>query len=161
MSETISAKRIDETARLISDLERTGLLDREIEFLPDEVQIEERRNRKLGFTRPELAVILSYAKIDLYNGLIESEGDRPVSRTYDRDGLLVTEQQGGEVVRWQYDAFGRLSRRATSWGSKDTLSWNAQGVSGLIDPTGFQSVIVEDTFMGIPACARTARDGTT
>ncbi len=73
MSETLSADRIDETARLISDLEHTGLLDREIEFLPDEVQIDERRSRKLGFTRPELAVVLSYAKIDLYNGLIDSE----------------------------------------------------------------------------------------
>ncbi len=73
MSETLSADRIDETARLITDLERTGLLNREIEFLPDEVQIDERRNRKQGFTRPELAVVLSYAKIDLYNGLIDSE----------------------------------------------------------------------------------------
>ena len=73
MSETISASRIDETARLISDLERTGLLDREIEFLPNDVQIAERREHKLGFTRPELAVVLSYAKIDLYNGLIDSD----------------------------------------------------------------------------------------
>jgi glutamate dehydrogenase len=72
MSETRSADRIDEVARLITDLERTGLLDREIEFLPDEVQIDERRGRKIGFTRPELAVVLSYAKIDLYNGLIDS-----------------------------------------------------------------------------------------
>ena len=72
MSETLSASRIDETARLISDLERTGLLNRAIEFLPDEAQIDDRRTRKLGFTRPELAVVLSYAKIDLYNGLIDS-----------------------------------------------------------------------------------------
>lgn len=73
MSETLSADRIDETASLITDLERTGLLNREIEFLPDEAQIDERRKLKLGFTRPELAVVLSYAKIDLYNGLINSE----------------------------------------------------------------------------------------
>ena len=73
MSETLSADRIDETARLITDLERTGLLNRAIEFLPDDVQIEERRSRKLGFTRPELAVVLSYAKIDLYNGLVDSQ----------------------------------------------------------------------------------------
>ncbi len=73
MSETLSADRIDETARLITDLERTGLLNREIEFLPDEAEIDERRSRKQGFTRPELAVVLSYAKIDLYNGLIDSE----------------------------------------------------------------------------------------
>ena len=73
ISEILSPQRIDEVARLITDLERTGLLDRDLEFLPDEAEIEDRRNRKQGFTRPELAVVLSYAKIDLYNGLIESE----------------------------------------------------------------------------------------
>ena len=72
MSEIRSLERTDETARLIANLERTGLLDRDLEFLPDEVEIEERRSRKQGFTRPELAVVLSYAKIDLYNGLIAS-----------------------------------------------------------------------------------------
>jgi len=73
MSETLSADRIDETARLITDLERTGLLDRDLEHLPQQSEIDERRSRKLGLTRPELAVVLSYAKIDLYNGLIDSE----------------------------------------------------------------------------------------
>ncbi len=72
MSESLSVKRLDETARLINDLERAGLLDRDLEFLPHESEIDERRDRKQGFTRPELAVVLSYAKIDLYNGLIDS-----------------------------------------------------------------------------------------
>ena len=73
MSERLSADRIDETARLITSLERTGLLDRDLEYLPDDSEIEDRRSRKQGLTRPELAVVLSYAKIDLYDGLIESE----------------------------------------------------------------------------------------
>ena len=73
MSEVRSVERIDETARLITNLERTGLLDRDLEYLPDDVEIEERKARKQGFTRPELAVVLSYAKIDLYNGLIASD----------------------------------------------------------------------------------------
>jgi glutamate dehydrogenase len=72
MSQIRSVERIDETARVITSLERTGLLDRELEFLPDDVEIEERKARKQGMTRPELAVILSYAKIDLYNGLTHS-----------------------------------------------------------------------------------------
>ncbi|MGI9271489.1 MAG: NAD-glutamate dehydrogenase [Woeseiaceae bacterium] len=72
MSEIRSVERIDEIARLIQNLENTGLLDREIEYLPEESEIDERRARKQGFTRPELAVVLSYAKIDLYNGLIDS-----------------------------------------------------------------------------------------
>ncbi|MDX1506846.1 MAG: NAD-glutamate dehydrogenase [Woeseiaceae bacterium] len=73
MSEIRSVERIDETARLIANLERTKLLDRALEFLPDETEIEERRARKQGFTRPELAVVLSYAKIDLFDGLIASD----------------------------------------------------------------------------------------
>ena len=72
MSEVRSIERIDETARVIASLERSGLLDRDLEFLPDEVEIEERKARRLGMTRPELSVILSYAKIDVYNGLIAS-----------------------------------------------------------------------------------------
>ncbi|MCP5089661.1 MAG: NAD-glutamate dehydrogenase [Gammaproteobacteria bacterium] len=73
ISEMLSAARIDETARLIATLEHTGLLNRDLEYLPSESEIEDRRRRKQGFTRPELAVVLSYAKIDLYNGLIESQ----------------------------------------------------------------------------------------
>ncbi len=72
MSEVGSATRIDEIAQLITNLEKTGLLNRELEFLPDDTAIEDRRARKQGFTRPELAIVLSYAKIDLYNGLIAS-----------------------------------------------------------------------------------------
>ncbi|MGB5689215.1 MAG: NAD-glutamate dehydrogenase domain-containing protein, partial [Woeseiaceae bacterium] len=72
MSEMLSTDRLEEFARLIADLERTGELNRDLEFLPDESEIEDRRNRKQGLTRPELAVVLSYAKINLYNGLIAS-----------------------------------------------------------------------------------------
>jgi glutamate dehydrogenase len=67
-----ATRRIDETARLITNLEKTGLLNRHLEFLPDEIEIDERRQKNQGFTRPEFAVVLSYAKIDLYNGLIDS-----------------------------------------------------------------------------------------
>ncbi len=69
MSEVRSLERIDEIGRVISGLERSGLLDRDLEYLPDEVEIEERKARKQGMTRPELAVVLSYAKIDVYNAL--------------------------------------------------------------------------------------------
>ena len=73
MMEARARERLAENARLISNLEKTGLLDRDLEFLPSEVEIEERRERNQGLTRPELAVILSYAKIDLYNGLEHSK----------------------------------------------------------------------------------------
>ena len=69
MSEVRSLERIDETARVITSLERSGLLNRNLEFLPDDLEIEERKARRQGITRPELSVILSYAKIDVYNEL--------------------------------------------------------------------------------------------
>jgi glutamate dehydrogenase len=72
MMEAQSFERLDESARLIIDLQRAGVLDRELEFLPSETEIEERRHRKQGLTRPEFAVVLSYAKIDLYDGLAGS-----------------------------------------------------------------------------------------
>ena len=73
MSEVRSLERIDEIGRVITGLERSGLLDRELEYLPDDVELEERKARKQGLTRPELAVVLSYAKIDVYDALIESD----------------------------------------------------------------------------------------
>jgi glutamate dehydrogenase len=96
MTEMLSADRLDELARLITGLERTGLLDRNLEFLPDDAEIEDRQNRKQGLTRPELAVVLSYAKIDLYNGLIAS--DDPLT-----DFLLIDPQRYfPDVLRRRY-----------------------------------------------------------
>ncbi|MGE5365731.1 MAG: NAD-glutamate dehydrogenase, partial [Betaproteobacteria bacterium] len=59
--------------RLIQSLETRGLLDRALEYLPDDMQLEERRRRMQPFTRPELAVLLAYAKLSLYDELLESE----------------------------------------------------------------------------------------
>ena len=58
--------------RLMQTLEMRGQLDRAVEFLPDEMTIAERRKRNLALTRPELAVLLAYAKLTLYNELLDS-----------------------------------------------------------------------------------------
>jgi len=59
--------------RFIRELERQGRLDRAIEFLPDDAELEARRKNGLGLTRPELAVLLAYAKMTLYSDLLESD----------------------------------------------------------------------------------------
>jgi len=56
--------------RLMQSLEQRGLLDRAVEFLPDDVAIAERTRRGQPFTRPELAVLLAYAKLTLYDDLL-------------------------------------------------------------------------------------------
>jgi glutamate dehydrogenase len=58
--------------RLIQTLEARGLLDRAVEFLDDDMALAERRRRDQPFTRPELAVLLAYAKLSLYDDLLES-----------------------------------------------------------------------------------------
>ena len=58
--------------RLMQTLEQRGELDRAVEFLPDEMAIADRRKRNLALTRPELAVLLAYAKLSLYKDLLDS-----------------------------------------------------------------------------------------
>lgn len=60
-------------ARLMASLEASGLLDRAVEYLPDANTMVERREARQWLTRPELAVLLAYAKIDLFSSLLDSE----------------------------------------------------------------------------------------
>jgi glutamate dehydrogenase len=52
-------------------LERRGLLDRAIEFMPTTKQLEGRRAAGGGLTTPELSVLLAYTKIVLSTELLE------------------------------------------------------------------------------------------
>jgi glutamate dehydrogenase len=66
-------ERLTEYQSLIRSLERSGNLDRAIEFLPADDELLERRKKRLGLTRPELAVVLAYSKIWLSNHLLDSD----------------------------------------------------------------------------------------
>src|SRR5690606_34654523 len=55
---------------LIDTLERRGLLNRAVEFLPSDEALRERAATGRGLTRPELAVILAYAKLTLFTDLM-------------------------------------------------------------------------------------------
>jgi glutamate dehydrogenase len=58
--------------RLMHILETRGELDRAVEQLPDEIELAERRRRSQPLTRPELAVLLAYAKLSLFAELLDS-----------------------------------------------------------------------------------------
>jgi len=73
MMEEFSPSRLGAKQHFISVLEDQGLLNRELEFLPSEDELRERRDRGEGLTRPELAVLLSYSKITLYQQLLDSD----------------------------------------------------------------------------------------
>jgi glutamate dehydrogenase len=57
--------------RLMQIFEAAGSLNRAVEFLPDEMTLAERRKRGEALTRPELAVLLAYAKLNLYSDLLD------------------------------------------------------------------------------------------
>ena len=63
---------LQEQARFLRFLERGGRIDRGLEFLPGEDELAERAERGEGLTSPELSVLLAYAKIWLFDQLIET-----------------------------------------------------------------------------------------
>ncbi|MGN6101724.1 MAG: NAD-glutamate dehydrogenase, partial [Devosia sp.] len=72
LAERESAVALREPRLLGESLERRHLLDRAVEFLPDDATLDARATAGRGFTRPELAVLLAYAKNSLQADLIAS-----------------------------------------------------------------------------------------
>ena len=64
---------LDNMHRLMKSLERANRLDRAVEYLPDEETMSERATSKRGLYRPEIAVLLSYAKLWTYDELLASD----------------------------------------------------------------------------------------
>ncbi len=62
-----------EHIRLIRILEQEGCLKRKLEHLPDDNLLAEREKAGEGLSRPELAVLLAYSKIKLFEALCASD----------------------------------------------------------------------------------------
>ncbi|QDH71771.1 NAD-glutamate dehydrogenase [Marilutibacter alkalisoli] len=73
LMERMSVPRLGSKQHFIRTLEQQGLLDRQIEFLPSDAELAERKARGQGLTRPELSVLLSYAKLVIYQELLDSD----------------------------------------------------------------------------------------
>ncbi len=72
LAERRAAADIGLYQRLMQMLEQEGRLDRTVEFLPDTAALTERGRRGEGLTRPELAVLLAYAKLALHDHVLDS-----------------------------------------------------------------------------------------
>ncbi|MGN6514721.1 MAG: NAD-glutamate dehydrogenase, partial [Rhizomicrobium sp.] len=73
MASSRGTKDLDAQARYMRDLERRGKLDRAVEFLPADEELRKRAQDGKGLTRPELAVLLAYAKLDLDAEILASD----------------------------------------------------------------------------------------
>lgn len=70
-------------ARYMRALEATGELDRALEFLPGDAEIEARYAAERGLELPEACVLAAYAKLDLKRRLTESDlPDEPYMDTF-------------------------------------------------------------------------------
>ncbi len=73
LAERREARDLGRISRLIRELDARSLIDRRLESLPDDHELAERVREGRGLTRPELAIILSYAKIALLHDLLASD----------------------------------------------------------------------------------------
>ncbi|HPF88860.1 MAG TPA: extracellular solute-binding protein, partial [Candidatus Limiplasma sp.] len=76
----VAPRMLEGQARFLRFLERQGRINRAIEALPSDEELAERRAAGLGFTGPERAVLLAYAKIWLRGELLAS--DLPFAYSY-------------------------------------------------------------------------------
>lgn len=68
----MATTRLSEHAALIRTLERHAGLVRDLEALPSDETLVERRSAGQGLSMPELAVLVSYAKLDLFAQVVHS-----------------------------------------------------------------------------------------
>jgi glutamate dehydrogenase len=73
VAEGQAAEEHDRLERFMRALERKGRLDRAVEFLPDSAAMRLRAQNRQPLTRPELSVLLAYAKIDLNEEILASD----------------------------------------------------------------------------------------
>jgi glutamate dehydrogenase len=101
LAEAQAASMIDVHERFIRSLEQSRKLDRELESLPSDEEIAERKREHRGLTRPELATLVAYSKVDLYAELLDSDvpEDPYLSAELDRYFPSPLPERYGERMR--------------------------------------------------------------
>ncbi|MCU1716059.1 NAD-glutamate dehydrogenase [Pseudomonas sp. 5P_3.1_Bac2] len=152
LAERNARERVGEYKRLMSALEGAGKLDRALEFLPSDDELNERAANGLGLTRAELAVLISYSKITLKESLLQSKvpDDEYLAREMQSAFPPLLSEQFSEAM-----ARHRLKREIVSTQIANDLV-NHMGITfvqRLIESTGMSAanvagayVIVRDLF---------------
>ena len=128
-------ENLDDYARLMQQLEAEDRLDRAIENLPDDASLGKRRDASDNLTAPELAVLLAYSKMWLYDHLLAS--NLPDAPYHQQNLRHYFPAQLAEKYS-KYMATHRLHREITStWLTNDLVNrlgiaatWRASQASG-------------------------------
>ncbi len=137
---------LDAHGHFMREQERMGRLNRKVEFLPDDAGVSERAAQGLGLARPEIAVLMAYAK----NGMAEEllMGDVPDSE-FLKDDLLT---YFPEYLRTTYEGaiFGHRLRReivATMLANSIVNRAGITFISAISEETGFSTADVVRAFV--------------
>jgi len=146
MMEAQGPDMLDAGGRFMRLLEKAGRLDRAIEFLPPDETLTERAARKQGFTRPELAVLLAYGKIWLYDHILASDLPDDPFMARDLTSYFPTQLRdrfGNEIQRH------RLRREIVATVVTNSIVNRVGGsfVSELMETTGHPSAQVARAYI--------------
>ena len=73
LAESLAGQDHDALERAMVELEERGVLNRVLEGLPDSAEMSRRHESRQPLTRPEIAVILAWSKITLFDDIVASE----------------------------------------------------------------------------------------
>jgi glutamate dehydrogenase len=142
--------------RLMQTLEQRGDLDRGVEFLPDDMTLADRRKRDVPLTRPELAVLLAYAKLTLYSDLLESKVPddpylgRELGRYFPKEmSVAFPEALQGHRLRREIIAT-QLANSMINRGGPTLMVRIADQTGAAVEAIAFAFTAVRDSY-GMPA----------
>jgi glutamate dehydrogenase len=141
---------LDAHARFIREQEKLGLLNRAVEFLPEDAEITLRAGQGQGLTRPEIAVLVAYAKNGMRQELLTS--DIPDADFFHEDllnyfPLPLREKYPGALLNHQLRREIIASMLANSVVNRAGLSF----VSEIREETGFSTADVVRAFVAARA----------
>ena len=148
LAERNSTQDIAHLTRLARQLEERGLIDRKLEALPSGTEIAARAAAGGGLTRPELAVLLSWAKIALNAELVAST----VPDTPEAEGLLQCYFPEALRAGYRQDIAGhRLKREIVATGITNAII-NTGGPAVMVRlgaETGEPAPVIVQAFLAV------------
>jgi len=100
------ADALDAQQRFMQHLSSLGKLNRAVEFLPDDQRIAEMKAQGQALTRPELAVLTAYSKLELFDAIVASTA--PDDAAFER---LLVNYFPAPLARFEEDMKGHRLRR--------------------------------------------------
>jgi glutamate dehydrogenase len=152
LTHALGEPALDAQARFMRGLEKAGRLNRAIEGLPDDETIAERHTQGIGLTRPEIAILLAYSKMVLYEELVKTDLPDDPQLTddlvrYFPDDVRVRFRAAIERHRLRREIIGTVVTNAMINRVRPTFAWQMSDETGKGYPDIARAfIIMRDSF---------------